>query len=142
MNRRFFLLLILLAVVLSIGVISVFYQNFLATEEPPPSDPLEEVLPKIPNISKNSSEKILPSDAIFHTIDDEITQNIPENKTFLIKEINGRVIVYGNGGEEFLYSVDEIDLFALPQSDREALKEGIFLPSEEALAKLLEDYSS
>lgn len=52
----------------------------------------------------------------------------------------GGTLAVSRGGETVLYT--EIDTRSLPQADREALGAGVVLPDAEALAKLLEDYSS
>ena len=52
----------------------------------------------------------------------------------------GGTLAVSRGGETVFYT--EIDTRSLPQADREALGAGVVLPDAEALAKLLEDYSS
>lgn len=52
---------------------------------------------------------------------------------------NDRLIVT-RGGETVIRTA--IDIRSLPQSEQVALRKGVELPDAEALAKLLEDYSS
>lgn len=49
-------------------------------------------------------------------------------------------LVVSRGGEVIIRT--DIDVRALPSADRAALEQGILLPDEQALARLLEDYGS
>lgn len=140
-DRRFYIWIILIALALTFATLVLFYQHF--KEVPvPPEGPAGSKTPVSSEAAPGASEIYSPSDPIFNPTDEKSFENIPMSKTFLVKEIDGRVLVYGNGGETFLYCAEEIDLFALPESDRKALREGVYCPSPEALASLLEDYSS
>jgi len=50
------------------------------------------------------------------------------------------MLVVSRGGESVIHT--EIDVRSLPVADREKLEAGITLPNAEALAHLLEDFSS
>ena len=60
--------------------------------------------------------------------------------SFAPSAVAAGTLAVSRGGETVIYT--EIDTRSLPQADREALGDGVVLPDAEALAKLLEDYSS
>lgn len=60
---------------------------------------------------------------------------------YVARALGNQLAVYIEG-EDSPALVTDIDVRALPAADREALANGITLSSEEALAKLLEDYGS
>ncbi|MGE4548596.1 MAG: BofC C-terminal domain-containing protein [Intestinibacillus sp.] len=55
--------------------------------------------------------------------------------------LDNHIVIYTNGQAEPSL-VTEIDIRSLPLADQEALRRGISLPDDEALARLLEDYGS
>lgn len=55
--------------------------------------------------------------------------------------LNNHVVIYSSGQTQPSL-VTEIDIRALPLADQNALRKGIPLPDDEALARLLEDYGS
>lgn len=58
---------------------------------------------------------------------------------YLVSSDNGTVIVTKEGDTVWR---TEIDVRSLPKADREELAQGIALPDEKALMRLLEDYDS
>ena len=61
---------------------------------------------------------------------------------YLVKEYLGGIGVYLKSDEEYVLSkILNTQVLSLPDADREALKEGIYISDEEKLIMLLEDYS-
>ncbi len=60
------------------------------------------------------------------------------SKNPILKEENGQVKLFRNGNVIAIY--DDIVIDILPQKDREALKNGIEIKSEEELMAIIEDY--
>ena len=60
---------------------------------------------------------------------------------YLLKECDGQLAVFLNGEETPFRLLDGSAAF-LPEEDQKALKEGIFVPDEEALRKRIEDFTS
>jgi len=63
----------------------------------------------------------------------------PSPEPYVASSDGGRLVIM-KGGE--LVMETDIDVRTLPSADREVLEQGIVLNDEEALAHLLEDYSS
>lgn len=72
----------------------------------------------------------------------EIDANCSDH--FVVKEKDGFLAVYNNVTEDTLNlkEVTDIDVTHLPSGDYETLREGIQVYGEEALASLIEDFSS
>ncbi len=60
---------------------------------------------------------------------------------FMLKEYQGRVALFRENSQR-PYQVLAIEVYLLPDADRQALEEGIFAGSEEELKKILEDWES
>ncbi len=69
----------------------------------------------------------------------------PENNMenlYMIKEYQGNIGVYLKSGNEYILSkVLHSKVLSLPNADKEALEEGIYISDKEALLMLLEDYA-
>lgn len=67
--------------------------------------------------------------------------DISENRDYLycMKEQNGKIVVFEKGNDQPIKTL-ETDPSVLPDHDRQLLKEGIYLNSDQELRKLLEDY--
>ncbi|NLY43191.1 MAG: hypothetical protein GX066_04325 [Clostridiaceae bacterium] len=73
----------------------------------------------------------------------EIDEQCPNH--YYVKEYNGKVALFYQkpvNGQDFIRYIDEINLYLLRQDDREKIKEGIPVNSDEELAQLLEDFNS
>lgn len=68
-------------------------------------------------------------------------QTVPAPASYTAKTLDYQLAVYLKGQETPAFITD-IDVRTLPEADRAALSTGIVLDSDEALAHLLEDYSS
>lgn len=64
--------------------------------------------------------------------------NKKEENDLILKEYNGSVALFQNDEIKEIY--DEIVISVLPDSDKEILKSGIVIESEEQLASIIEDY--
>ncbi len=64
-----------------------------------------------------------------------------EEAGYLLKEYDGKLAVFLNGEETPFRLLDGSTAF-LPENDKEALEEGIFIPDEESLKKRIEDFTS
>ena len=67
--------------------------------------------------------------------------NVEKNSEYLLKELNGYVIVY-LGDEKTVYEVTEISVADLPEEVQSQIREGIRLYSTNELYAFLENYSS
>ncbi len=67
-----------------------------------------------------------------------VMANENEEKAVILKEHNGSVALFR--GKEIIKLYDEIVISVLPESDRELLKNGIVIESEEQLNSIIEDY--
>lgn len=63
-----------------------------------------------------------------------------QNKTYMVKEHEGKISVFEYGEETPIYILDSPYVRDLPEYDRELLKHGIVAESAEELNKILEDY--
>lgn len=68
-------------------------------------------------------------------------QNI-EEQGYLLSEYDGRLAVYDFGAKQPRQVFDDIYIRLLPEYDQEELKKGIFVPDDNTLSRLLEDYTS
>ena len=70
-------------------------------------------------------------------------EKISVTQSYLVRDNNGFVSLYQkySDGKETLYKNYDISVKTLPQSDREALKEGIEVASLNDALQLIEDYS-
>lgn len=66
------------------------------------------------------------------------------NDHFVLKEKDGFLAVYNNVSENIinLKEVTDVDVSNLPSGDFQTLKEGIYVYGKDALASLIEDFSS
>lgn len=79
---------------------------------------------------------------IDNNIDDMRNYNIDiKDKGYLLKEHEGRIGVFKNGGDEVIQILD-IYVFSLPDADQIDLVDGIIINSNEELTKIIEDYES
>jgi hypothetical protein len=60
---------------------------------------------------------------------------------YVIKEHKGKMAIFENNSEEPLNIID-IDVINLPPEDKELLKKGVIVRTEEELMQILEDYCS
>ncbi len=59
---------------------------------------------------------------------------------FILKEYNGCIAVFTDSGS-LLNEIPDSNFSALPENDKEKLKNGIFVASEAELQSLIEDFS-
>ena len=64
----------------------------------------------------------------------------PFTASYTAKTLSGRIAIYV-AGEDRPALMTDIDVRTLPEADRAALEAGITLSGDDALARLLEDYS-
>lgn len=62
-----------------------------------------------------------------------------EEFPFCIKASGDRIHVYQSGKSEALYKLDT-PLYLLPQADQSDLQEGIYIPDENTLRQIIEDF--
>lgn len=60
---------------------------------------------------------------------------------FVLGECNGRLALYRENSAK-PYKILDMEVYLLPEADREALREGIVVETEEELRKLLEDWDA
>lgn len=60
---------------------------------------------------------------------------------FVLKEYEGKAALFRENSEK-PYQILNLEIYLLPDADREALKQGIFAENEEELKTLLEDWES
>lgn len=72
--------------------------------------------------------------------DTDPNSTLSEEYAFCVREQDTKVIVFDARGNKLF--VSEIDPRHLPAADRQMLRDGIYLRDEEALSRLIEDYSS
>lgn len=80
-------------------------------------------------------EKIEQTEAL------SVDGNVEKNAEYLLKELNGYVIVY-LGDEKTVYEVTEISIVELPKEVQTKIQEGITFYSISELYAFLENYSS
>ena len=71
------------------------------------------------------------------------TANLPEvstpNPLYIVKDNDGIITIYRYDENE-PYETTDIRIDSLPEYDRESLKKGIFVYSDEQLGRLMEDF--
>lgn len=70
----------------------------------------------------------------------ERQQTTVDSDIYIVKDYNGKVAVFYEG-EDKPMRLTEQQVEALPQTDRDMLKEGVTVEGKEALRRLLEDYT-
>ncbi|MDE6004235.1 MAG: hypothetical protein K2G88_02495 [Oscillospiraceae bacterium] len=58
---------------------------------------------------------------------------------FILKTYQGKIALFRENSEK-PYQILDIEIYLLPDADRELLEQGIFAESEEELKKILEDW--
>lgn len=74
-----------------------------------------------------------------HFTSDE--KSLREPPAYILTEYNGKIAVF-SGKKTSPHFIDEIEIKNLPEKDRQTLKNGIHVNSEEELYSLIEDFSS
>lgn len=72
------------------------------------------------------------------------TDTDPEERTYLIKEVDGvvKVFICDNEGNEELYLITSIPFDVLSESDQQLFVDGVVLKEEEDIGKFLENFDS
>ncbi len=104
----------------------------------------------ISTVKKNATEDIIPEKnletdmqivyiPIYKTTEEyESDEAEPIEKTYILKEYQGKIGIYSDGG--VLIDVLEVYIKLLPETDRNLLGEGIKVSGEAELHALIEDY--
>lgn len=134
---------ILPIIITSIILIGILIFNFVKSKN---KDSEEKVKNEI-NISKFVTDECIDEWEDYSiTIQDEINQAsttlTDENKTYILREINGYINLYyiNEKNEEILYKVTEISTQFLGEEDISKLKRGIEVRGLQGANQLLEDF--
>lgn len=134
---------ILPIIITSIILIGILIFNFVKSKN---KDSEEKVKNEI-NISKFVTDECIDEWEDYSiTIQDEINQAsttlTDENKTYILREINGYINLYyiNEKNEEILYKVTEISTQFLGEEDISKLKRGIEVRGLQSANQLLEDF--
>lgn len=83
---------------------------------------------------------------ITQAVNEEKQANVVDNGAnmkYMVKEYYGNIGVYIFAEDEYvLISIKDFDVSKLPEADILALRDGIFLESQEDMLQILEDYTS
>lgn len=126
----------------------IFHNTQVASEPASTPEPilsqatLEPVPTPQPTLIPTPEE--LPANAGAEVTDPPEPAKTPRLAGYLIQEYTGKIAVYRvmDDGESELSSLLDVDVESLPKADRENLKKGIGVGSEEEMLQLLEDYMS
>lgn len=146
----------LCVIALGIGFLSgyagslMFRNEPVASESAPTPDPAQALASQEPQATGAPIHTLDHSDLPAAAGAEDIPEPTPvitaQPKTvgYLVKEYGGKVAVYQvtDDGESTLSSLTDVEVESLPEADREKLKEGIGVKSEEEMLQLLEDYMS
>ncbi len=156
-KRNFNMSVVLICVIaLGLGFLSGYLSSFLLLHSrmahiPQPTPvPANQAQVMVDDAAANmpTSAPIQPEQPV--NADAQVTQEPEQNdnaqkaEKYTVREYMGKIAVYKTvkNGETTLASLTDVDVSSLPDSDRQKLKQGITVSSEEDMLQILEDYLS